>query len=450
LDGGDAVARLAAFGPGAGTPVDWEGCGYSKCGRTDRGVSAFGQVVGIRVRSALGRGKVVDVDGDGELMEMDGGEDGVTAAKLLVQEKGETSEELDDTIDPVENELPYIALLNKVLPPTIRVLAWCPSLPDNFSARFSCKEREYRYFFTTPAYLPVPSSSDATASGNASSCWLDIPAMQEAASYLVGSHDFRNLCKVDASKQITNFVRSIRHASIDLVTTLPNPASPSAISGGQPEMGLYTFTVRGSAFLWHQVRCMVGILFLVGQGLEKPTVVKELLDIEKCAGRPKYEMASDRPLVLWDCKFSASHGTTEDGASSDQRHWDRGAGEDELEWAYAGEDIPKGSAVAPGIWGRNGLMEDLWKNWRATKMEEILTAQLMNVVASQMSSVPASSRDLGHTTKIFAGDDFAPNKGKYIPIMQMHRMESVEIINARYAERKGIQGRAPRDDDANE
>ena len=31
--------------------VNWEGCEYSKCGRTDKGVSAFGQVIGIRVRS---------------------------------------------------------------------------------------------------------------------------------------------------------------------------------------------------------------------------------------------------------------------------------------------------------------------------------------------------------------------------------------------------------------
>src|SRR6266480_350867 len=33
-------------------PVDWDGCEYSKCGRTDRGVSAFGQVIAVRVRSA--------------------------------------------------------------------------------------------------------------------------------------------------------------------------------------------------------------------------------------------------------------------------------------------------------------------------------------------------------------------------------------------------------------
>nr|POE97712.1 trna pseudouridine(38/39) synthase [Quercus suber] len=31
--------------------INWDGTDYSKCGRTDKGVSAFGQVVGIRVRS---------------------------------------------------------------------------------------------------------------------------------------------------------------------------------------------------------------------------------------------------------------------------------------------------------------------------------------------------------------------------------------------------------------
>ncbi|KAL7617024.1 hypothetical protein Lser_V15G00158 [Lactuca serriola] len=30
--------------------------------------------------------------------------------------------------------------------------------------------------------------------------------------------------------------------------------------------------IKGSAFLWHQVRCMVAVLFLIGQGLESPDV----------------------------------------------------------------------------------------------------------------------------------------------------------------------------------
>ena len=32
-------------------------------------------------------------------------------------------------------------------------------------------------------------------------------------------------------------------------------------------------TIVGSSFLWHQIRCIVGILFLIGQGKENPEVI---------------------------------------------------------------------------------------------------------------------------------------------------------------------------------
>lgn len=35
---------------------------------------------------------------------------------------------------------------------------------------------------------------------------------------------------------------------------------------------LWKIILKGSAFLWHQVRCMVAILFMVGQGIESPDV----------------------------------------------------------------------------------------------------------------------------------------------------------------------------------
>jgi tRNA pseudouridine38/39 synthase len=39
-------------------------------------------------------------------------------------------------------------------------------------------------------------------------------------------------------------------------------------------------TLVGQAYLWHQVRCIMGILLLIGQGKEKAEVMKQLLDIE--------------------------------------------------------------------------------------------------------------------------------------------------------------------------
>ena len=45
-----------------------------------------------------------------------------------------------------EVELPYVRMLNAVLPSEIRVLSWAP-VEANFSARFSCIQRTYKYFF---------------------------------------------------------------------------------------------------------------------------------------------------------------------------------------------------------------------------------------------------------------------------------------------------------------
>src|SRR5207247_7611422 len=105
--------------------------------------------------------------------------------------------------------------------------------------------------------------------------WLDIDAMREGTKRLVGVHDFRNFCKVDTSKQMTNFVRNIFHADIELVNTkncLPAYLGPSGFqsleTNGIEQISelpgnhspfapqIYTFTVHGNAFLWHQVRHM--------------------------------------------------------------------------------------------------------------------------------------------------------------------------------------------------
>ena len=56
----------------------------------------------------------------------------------------------DEDIPPIQgdktSEIQYMHILNKLLPEDIRVLAWAPVTAD-FSARFSCLQRTYKYLF---------------------------------------------------------------------------------------------------------------------------------------------------------------------------------------------------------------------------------------------------------------------------------------------------------------
>lgn len=159
-----------------------------------------------------------------------------------------------------EEELRYTHILNRVLPPDIRVLAWAPVEPE-FSARFSCLKRTYRYFF--------PCAD------------LDVALMHAAAQRYVGTHDFRNLCKMDVANGVVNFQRTILSAGVTWVER-------EGETGLQDPFRLCQFEVTGQAFLYHQVRCMMAILFLIGQGMESPEIIDELLDVEKNPRKPQY------------------------------------------------------------------------------------------------------------------------------------------------------------------
>ncbi|XP_042454481.1 tRNA pseudouridine(38/39) synthase-like isoform X1 [Zingiber officinale] len=214
-----------------------ESSGYSRCGRTDKGVSSSGQVISLYLRSNL----------------KDAGGNTVNQMSTLEQ----------------KCEIDYVRVLNRVLPGDIRVVGWCP-VPTDFHSRFSCLSREYRYLFWK---------------GN-----LDILAMKQAAGKFIGEYDFRNFCKMDAAN-VNNYRRKITFFDISL--------SKKRYADDE----LWAMTVRGSAFLWHQVRCMVAVLFMIGQGLESPDVINALLDTIKTPRKPQYNMAPEAPLILRFCEF---------------------------------------------------------------------------------------------------------------------------------------------------
>ncbi|KAL2019116.1 hypothetical protein VTK56DRAFT_10067 [Thermocarpiscus australiensis] len=427
-----ALVKSCLIWPDQPDKVDlgpWE---YSKCGRTDRGVSAFGQVIAIRLRSNRPV-KLGDADTDMAEAEAE------TKAKV-------GADDGKPRWDPIADEINYPKVLNRLLPPDIRVLAWAPTLPPNFSARFSCGERQYRYFFTQPAFTPVPASLNPSGTGRRDG-WLDIDAMRAAAKQFEGVHDFRNFCKVDGSKQITNFRRRVFEADIvevdDVGSALPylnqhdfKPADLEQQGVTYPKV--YYFHVRGSAFLWHQIRHMVAILFAVGQGLEKPSLVTDLLDVSKQQRKPNYAMADEVPLVLWDCIFP------EMGESLDGRdvHDPDAEGDphmkDAIDWVWLGEDMPS------NLHGSNGLVDQLWECWRERKMDELLANRLLDSVSRKADlnrrlaeSVSAASKP-GASQRVYEGGNSARATGTYVPVLKRQLLATPEETNDKWAQSKGF------------
>ena len=87
---------------------------------------------------------------------------------------------------------------------------------------------------------------------------LDVEKMQQAASYLVGEHDFKSFCAVGA--QVKTTVRTIYACD---VTT---------------DGAIITIRVCGNGFLYNMVRIIAGTLVKVGGGELEPEKIKNILE----------------------------------------------------------------------------------------------------------------------------------------------------------------------------
>ncbi|OII75275.1 Deg1p-like type II pseudouridylate synthase [Cryptosporidium ubiquitum] len=177
----------------------------------------------------------------------------------------------------------YMEMLNGVLPWDIRVLGFCKVRPD-FNARFDCEYRLYKYFFPlnhvrtkTSKFPMIPPEQ--------------VPLMDKAAKQFLGTHDYRRFCKMDLkNRKNQTYIRTIYEFDISLV----DDNKTFAVA-----------TIKGSAFLWHQVRLMMGILFEIGQRRFEPEIITKMLtDAEQKNGADfSFQMATELGLVLWDCVF---------------------------------------------------------------------------------------------------------------------------------------------------
>jgi tRNA pseudouridine38-40 synthase len=142
--------------------------------------------------------------------------------------------------------------VNALLPDEIRV--WqVEEVEDSFHARHSARSKVYEYhiwrgYIVSPFHCryvhPFPYAVDDTA-------------MDEAARYFLGSHDFTSFCS--SSVEVVDRVRTIEEAR------------------WLRQESQWTFRIQGNGFLQYMVRTIVGTLLHVGTGKMPAAGIPEIL-----------------------------------------------------------------------------------------------------------------------------------------------------------------------------
>jgi tRNA pseudouridine38-40 synthase len=162
--------------------------------------------------------------------------------------------------------------LNRVLPPGVRVLSAEIVSPD-FHARHSARGKLYEYrIFERRRWSVNGAGADPAAEERICSpflapfVWdcrwlLALEPMQQAAALIMGTHDFTAMA---ASS------RDPKDGDADVPTgrqpSKPNPVKTIHSADWQHRDDLLVFQVRGSGFLHHMVRNLVGTMVDIGRG----------------------------------------------------------------------------------------------------------------------------------------------------------------------------------------
>lgn len=389
----------------------WEGCEFSRCGRTDRGVSGEGQVLNMYLRSNRHEGDgghdlgdgwrpavmekpakpvKVEVEGEGEAASEEKEGDAAESSKAITKPKKVPKPQ--PKVEP--SEFPYARLLNGVLPPSIRVLAWSPVAAD-FDARFSTEYRHYKYSFHQHAVH----GRDP----------LDLKLMEEAAALLLGEHDFRNFCRLDGSKQIENHSRRVMKAWFE-----PGPLPDQVV-----------FNLIGTAFLWHQVRHIIAVLFLVGSKLEAPTLVSDLLDVARFPGKPGYNMGHPLPLTLHRCEYKP--GTLD---------WRYGPYDGPWE-SLQGEEKEKARPLA-----ENGL-DQLQRSLDSAKQEAETRAWQVGGALRRVKEILGEPSFVEETHHVVTGAGETFHTKNWAPVTTRPQGDTPELTNHKWREQKIRTGKLP-------
>lgn len=186
------------------TKLDGEEVSVNGSGRTDSGVHAYGQVASFHLNTEISTGEVMD----------------------------------------------YI---NRYLPEDIGVIS-CVIAADRFHARLNAVSKTYCYrIFRSP--LPHVFERRYV--------WeylepLDLKKMEQAAEFLIGTHDFAALTSAKKGKKST--IRTIHSIEFETVGS---------------ELRIW---FKGDGFLYHMVRILTGTLLEIGSGQKEVKAIQEIIE----------------------------------------------------------------------------------------------------------------------------------------------------------------------------
>ena len=146
-------------------------------------------------------------------------------------------------------------------------------------------------------------------------------------------------------------------------------------------------TISGKAFLWHQIRCIVAVLFRVGAGKEAPSVVQQLLDVESNPCRPQYTMASEVPLNLFNVVF-----------------------DENISWTYDTSALTTTIRQIQALWTENSVK-----------------ATMLKAVLNEIAGIALPDRN--KLLPIFQAETLVSSNYKrkdYVPLMQMQSCPALE------------------------
>jgi len=179
---------------------------------------------------------------------------------------------------PAQN---LVKALNDVLPASIRVLE-ATEAPPEFHARKSAHAKTYRYRIHRGAvcspflaryvwHYPYP---------------LDEDAIRQAASFVIGEHDFTSFAAVDSERGREDEISDVRSNVRRVFASIWERTGEELL-----------YVVRGSGFLHHMVRNLVGTFVLVGKGTLKPEDVATILEVRNRSAAGATAPASGLYLV---------------------------------------------------------------------------------------------------------------------------------------------------------